>query len=74
MAWLSERCILAPLNEATRTINATLVAQLPGESVKYRSLDSQRRKKIFEAGMLRANSPVRPLKFYRTKSVEIFPF
>ena len=29
MAWLSEQCILAPLNETTRTINATLVAQLP---------------------------------------------
>ena len=40
MAWLSERCILAPLNETTRTINVTLVAQLPGESVEYRSLDS----------------------------------
>ena len=40
MTWLSERCILAPLNETTRTINATLVAQLPGETVEYRSLDS----------------------------------
>ena len=40
MAWLSERCILAPLNETTRTINTALVAQLPGESVEYRSLDS----------------------------------
>ena len=40
MAWLSERCILAPLNKTTHTINATLVAQLPGESVEYRSLDS----------------------------------
>ena len=40
MAWLSEWCILAPLNETTRTINATLVAQLLGESVEYRSLDS----------------------------------
>ena len=40
MAWLSERCILAPLNEITRTINATLVAQLPGEYVEYTSLDS----------------------------------
>ena len=40
MAWLSERGILAPLNATTRTINATLVAQLPGESVEYRSLDS----------------------------------
>ena len=35
MAWLSERCILAPLNETTRTINTALVAQLPGESVEY---------------------------------------
>ena len=40
MNWLSERCILAPLNETTRTINTTLVAQLPGNSVEYRSLDS----------------------------------
>ena len=40
MTWLSERCILAPLNETTRAINATMVAQLPGESVEYRSLDS----------------------------------
>ena len=40
MAWLSEWCILAPFNEATRTINAALVAQLPGEPVEYRSLDS----------------------------------
>ena len=40
ITWLSEQCILAPLNETTRTINATLVAQLPGESVEYRSLDS----------------------------------
>ena len=40
MAWLSERCILAPLNETTRTINTPLVAQLPGEPVEYRSLDS----------------------------------
>ena len=42
MAWLSDRCILAPLNQTTRTINDTLVAQLPGESVEYRSLDSVR--------------------------------
>ena len=28
MAWLSERCILAPLNESTRAINTALVAQL----------------------------------------------
>ena len=40
MAWLSERCILASLNETTRTINTPLVAQLPGEPVEYRSLDS----------------------------------
>ena len=40
MTWLSEWCILAPLNETTRTINATLVPQLPGETVEYRSLDS----------------------------------
>ena len=40
ITWLSEQCILALRNETTRTINATLVAQLPGESVEYRSLDS----------------------------------
>ena len=40
MAWLSERCILVPLNETTRTINTPLVAQLSGEPVEYRSLDS----------------------------------
>ena len=40
MAWLSERCILAPLNETTRTINTALVAQLPGEPVEDRSPDS----------------------------------
>ena len=39
MAWLSERCILAPLNETTWTINTALVAQLPGDPVEYRSLD-----------------------------------
>ena len=39
IAWLSERCVLAPLNETTRAINTTLVVQLPGESVEYRSLD-----------------------------------
>ena len=40
MAWLSEQCILAPLNETTRTINSASVAQLPDEPVEYRSLDS----------------------------------
>ena len=40
MAWLSERCILVPLNETTCTINTPLVAQLPGEPVENRSLDS----------------------------------
>jgi len=40
IAWLSERCILAPLNKTTRTINATLVEQLPGECIEYKSLDS----------------------------------
>ena len=33
MTWLSERCILAPLNESTHAINTALVAQLPGECV-----------------------------------------
>ena len=40
MAWLSERCILAPLNEITWTINTALVAQLPVDPVEYKSLDS----------------------------------
>ena len=40
ISWLSERCILAPLNETTRAINGALVAQLPGDFVEYRSLDS----------------------------------
>ena len=40
MTWLSERCILAPLNESTHAINTALVAQLPGECIEYRSLDS----------------------------------
>ena len=40
ISWLSERCILAPLNETTRNINRALVAQLPGDFVEYRSLDS----------------------------------
>ena len=40
ITWLSERCILAPLNKTTHTINATLVEQLPGECIEYKSLDS----------------------------------
>ena len=40
MVWLSERCILAPLNKTTHTINTALVAQLPDDCVEYRSLDS----------------------------------
>ena len=40
IAWLSERCILAPLNKTTRTINTTLVEKLPGECIQYKSLDS----------------------------------
>ena len=40
IAWLSEWCILAPLNETTRTINTALLAQLPGDSVEYKSIDS----------------------------------
>ena len=39
MEWLSERCILAPLNETTCTIYTALLAQLPGDSVEYRSLE-----------------------------------
>ena len=34
MSWFSERCIFAPHNETIHTINATLVVQLPGESVE----------------------------------------
>ena len=41
MAWLSEHCILAPLNQTTWAISTTLVAQLPGDSVEYRPLDSE---------------------------------
>ena len=40
IVWLSERCILAPLNKTTHAINTTLVEQLPGDCVEYRSLDS----------------------------------
>jgi len=40
ITWLSERCILAPLNKTTRSINITLVEQLPGECIQYKSLDS----------------------------------
>ena len=40
MVWLSERCILAPLNKTTHAINTALVEQLPGDCVEYRSLDS----------------------------------
>ena len=40
LAWLSERCILAPLNKTTHSINMTLVEQLPGDCCDYRSLDT----------------------------------
>ena len=40
ISWLSERYILALLNETTRAINGALVTQLPGDFVEYRSLDS----------------------------------
>ena len=40
VTWLSERCILASLNESTRAINTVLVAQLPDECVKYTSFGS----------------------------------
>jgi len=40
IVWLSERCILAPLNKTTHAINNALVEQLPGDCVEYRSLDS----------------------------------
>ena len=40
ISWLSERCILAPLNETTHAVNGTLVPQLPGDFVEYRSLES----------------------------------
>ena len=40
VTWLSERCILAPLNKTTRTINSTLVEQLSGQCIQYKSMDS----------------------------------
>ena len=40
MSWFFKQCILAPLNEITSAINGKLVAQLPGDFVEYRSLDS----------------------------------
>ena len=40
ITWLSECCILAPLNRATRAINSALVEQLPGECIQYKSVDS----------------------------------
>ena len=40
ITWLSERYILAPLNKTARAINTTLVEQLPGECIQYKSLDS----------------------------------
>jgi len=40
ITWLSEHYILAPLSKTTCTINATLVEQLSGECVQYKSLDS----------------------------------
>lgn len=39
VAWLSEHCILAPL-KTTYTINTTVVEQLPGKCIEYRSLDT----------------------------------
>ena len=40
MTWLSQRCILPPLNETIRSINTKLVEQLPGQGVEYRSIDT----------------------------------
>ena len=40
MSWLSERCILAPLNETIRSLNARLVALLPGQCMNYKSIDT----------------------------------
>ena len=53
MTWLSERCILAPFNESTHAINTALVAQLPGECVEYRSLDSVLEVSGFPSHLLR---------------------
>jgi len=39
ITWLPEHCILAPLNKIICTINTTLVEQLPGECVQYKSLE-----------------------------------
>lgn len=38
--WLSERAILAPLNDTVNRINAALIQQFPGDVVTYRSVDS----------------------------------
>ena len=39
-AWLRERAILAPINDDVRDINASLLAQIPGNSTTYRSIDT----------------------------------
>ena len=38
--WLSERAILAPLNDTVNRINASLIQQFPGNVITYRSVDS----------------------------------
>ena len=35
--WLSERAILAPLNDTVNHINASLIHQFPGDVITYRS-------------------------------------
>ena len=37
--WLSERAILAALNESCRALNDELLEQFPGDAVTYNSID-----------------------------------
>lgn len=38
--WLSERALLAPTNEAVHKMNDNILLQIPGEIMKYKSIDS----------------------------------
>ena len=38
--WLSERAILAPLNDTVKRINDALIHEFPGEVITYKSIDS----------------------------------
>ena len=37
--WLCERAILAPRNDVTKEINTTILEQLPGRTVQFKSFD-----------------------------------